>query len=158
MRAFRFSILTLLGVTAYVAIGATAFHYNTVAWAENLRGIVVLFLLILTLASFLGSERSRPYWAGFTLFGWTYFVLSDLVDRLTGQSVQLPTASLIDWIWLYYSWSALAANREFDYETFLVIGHTLFTLPFACLGGIIAQVMYTRSSRNDGEAESVKPL
>lgn len=156
MPPFRFSLLTLLGVTAYVAIGIAAWMYATDLWASTLCGAVVLCLLYGSLKAIYCCGEGRSFWVGFLVFGVTYFGLTEF--DIPGLRVPLPTTTAIDYaavqsgaiaeiptsteadpfgIWLPVDMGRIKRHRQ--------IGHALFTLPFAALGGIISRVMEARS-------------
>ena len=83
MSRFRFSLLSLAGATAAIAVVCGALVRAT-GWIADVTWAATLFGLTSTLlCAMLVSPGRRGLWTGFSLFGWTYVLLaySPLADR-----------------------------------------------------------------------------
>ena len=93
MPTFRFSLLTLFSVTAYVAVGGAILAYPTHFWASTLQGVVVVALLLALLTAVQCCQQARSFWTGFLAFGATYFILTAI--PAAKPSVPLPTTPVL---------------------------------------------------------------
>lgn len=81
----RFSIASILIVVLFVAVGIAALREATAAWDGGIFGVTILALLTAVLLAAYNPSDRRPYWLGFSLFGWAYLVASlipSVADRL----------------------------------------------------------------------------
>lgn len=198
----RYSLTTLFLILVYVCIGSAALANATGIWPQVAVTISVTILLMFTLAAICWKERARYFALGFSITGWTYFLLiftSVLNVRsylLTDTAVNLlftaihqdqpasnyqivvqtvqtpngmattkmlrlprnvtpppaPTATLPSPSPYYYSARAaytapVTAPPTVDSVSFSNIGHSLWAVLLACIGGVVAQVLYARSKR-----------
>ena len=82
----RFSLLALMIAVLYLAVVLTALRYANELWAGAMFTLVLILLLTGTLASIFHRERRRAFWVGFSLFGWTMFIVD--TDMPYVQSVR----------------------------------------------------------------------
>ena len=67
----RPTILGLMILIAYLAVGLAAICSDDKSWAAN---VIYLTVFVLSLATLL-AIHGRSAWAGFAIFGWAYFLL-----------------------------------------------------------------------------------
>jgi hypothetical protein len=81
----RFSLRTLIGVVAAVAIACAALIQASSWVASAAWTVATLTLALATIAAILGTRRQ--FWTGFAIIGWLYIVLvvGPLADRLGSQ-------------------------------------------------------------------------
>lgn len=82
----RFSLLAVMLAVLYVAVVLTALRYANELWAGAMFTLVLILLLTGTLAAIFHKERRRAFWVGFSLFGWTMFIVD--TDMPYVQSVR----------------------------------------------------------------------
>jgi hypothetical protein len=128
----------------------------------------VLILCCALLAAVSQKERGEAFWLGFSVFGWTYFILSFVffrdseanVDFHRKDRVCLITTLAIDWLYgvdrFYYfktSQDVHVFNRnDPSLAHFLQVGHAFFALLFAFLGGSIGRMLFLhQQAREDAE-------
>jgi len=163
----RFSLLTLLGVVLVAAVGSAALANPTDTWRRVVVTVVVGVLLVSTLVT-LTNRRALPFALGFTVTGWLYLaltvdgILSRPDDLLTEMAIDSlyslvhgradpqppfpsytgPGAPATPHPDLYYptpplsylTFPAPSANPH----NFQTIGHSLWTLILATIGGLFA--------------------
>jgi hypothetical protein len=157
----RFSLLTLLGVVLVAGIGSAALANPTVLWKQAVVTLAVLVLIVASLPAIVGRSRS-PFSLGFIATGWLYFALC---SNMFAMQDQLLTHELAYRLYaLIHDDAVLSAaryNREIFVQTirastteeayrffdFLDIFHAVFSLIFACLGGLFASWL---GRRGDG--------
>src|SRR5437867_9254057 len=87
MKRFQFSLSALvvgIGVVA-IGLGSLASSSETVHyWREAIIVLTTAMLLIAVVGALFRQAGKRAYWTGFGLFGWVYFLLFFLGDRLFG--------------------------------------------------------------------------
>ena len=149
----RFSLRSLFAVTAFIAIGLTALTHANRVWAAALTGGVVLSLSSATLAAVYRSGSSRALWLGFSLFGWIYLVLAHGPFR----EIPLPTSFAFEYLEhrlgllpipppLAQEGSLFPPEATFDpyfsLRGFENVGHALFTLTLAAVGGVLGRILH----------------
>ena len=86
----RFSLLTLLGITAYVASCCPMFVYWNLWWGTL---VVVSTIVILIVGTIRIATTSSWFWLGFSVAGWSWLVLvlglqsQTVVDSSIGEHV-----------------------------------------------------------------------
>ncbi|WP_435010252.1 hypothetical protein P12x_001503 [Tundrisphaera lichenicola] len=175
MRA-RTSILTLLGYVGLIAVGLAALRVSSRLWATVGFSFCLLTLVGSLALLFHRRESGRSYWAGFALFGWSYFliavgptslsswreqlvttpILAILEDQLLGepatQLAQLrprrggPIAPQVE-LSPWSHWTSTDRSNPFASDSFQRIGHSLFCLGIAMGGGAFCRTL--RDSLSD---------
>jgi len=167
----RLSIAGLCIVVAFCGIGFAALRSASEWWAGGLVTTTLGTLLVATLCASRRSEPGRTFWLGFALFGWVYLsgtlwpwpnsqanglLTSKLLDRLfpvvhpepppepspfdapdsfqlyspQGQPSPMTSASLFD--------------RKLLERHFQQIGHAIFALITATIGGLVSLAVSDR--------------
>ena len=157
----RFSTLTLLGLVVFAAIGCAALLNSNQWWASILYMASVLSLLTAVLASIYSHAGKRAFWTGFALFGTGYFLLVWKESR-SEDAIELPTTLSLIYFLKTEHLSSKVLNLSSNYRPtsaiaykamdFLRTGHSLFTLLFGLLGGLIAQHFYSLRQKQNAHA------
>jgi hypothetical protein len=95
MPRLRFSLASLLGIIAVIALGLTGARSASTFWTTAASTLTLALLLGAILGAWLLAGTDRAFWAGFALFGWTYLVLVNW-DWVGGQLGHDLTAGLSD--------------------------------------------------------------
>lgn len=74
MSGARFSLAGLMGVTAVVATGCAALRFANALWASVVFTLAFAMLLLAPVGGLIGQPVVRPFWTGFAVFGWAYFL------------------------------------------------------------------------------------
>ncbi len=160
--------------TAFFAVGLAAIRYSTYLWLRTINTVVLFYLMFAILAVVQYPKRIRAFWLGFAVFGWGYYyaafgpwegwpdpdisntpfqmVSPDLLSNdLVGLVVRLvsnipPRQS-----------QGFLIQQSPEYQEHYIcagwIGHLLFTLIFAGIGGIISkQLMIKAEATSSNEA------
>jgi hypothetical protein len=179
MKFGRASVAMLLVFIGLMGVGFAALRVASRLWA-NFTFSLALTALVASVA-FLIYRRGprRSFWAGFALFGWTYFgvafgpsafnpwrdllvsspVLALLEERLLEQPIPAPPGrfqppaaprsrvgpyvELSPWTY----WTATDRSNPFSSDSFQRIGHSLFCLGIATMGGAFCRVL--RDARDE---------
>jgi len=151
MPTFRFSLLTLLGVTAYVAIGAAALTHPSIGWLSAVESAVYICLAIVTIVAIYGVGGSRPFCVGFLIVGW--------ISMLRLQTEVLKQWRYVEEATLPAVWITASLGWWHGSQVKVVAStvHLLCTFPLACLGGIIARALYARNSRDSDTGDRNRP-
>lgn len=173
----RFSLKTMLLLCTAIAVSVAGLLNANVAWAAFFYTAAFLGVLTGCVGALVSRGPARPFWVGFALFGGGYFGLALIgenslarftPDRQQVQEPKLGTTQLFIWVHAQlqpktnasvklppgavafspYGYS-FAANTPSGY--FIEIGHAIFTLLFALLGGWIA-MRFSRDGRSKAEA------
>ena len=144
---FRFSITSILAITAVCAVGMMSLRTGGWFWARLWFSLVLVIQLTSVLGVVYRSGSARAFWIGFALFGWTYMAIS-VVPAFRIAEYQLFGRELADSLKEY----APAQNpglviqaRELGIPIF-TFSQTLTStsvLAFAVLGGFIARWFYS---------------
>ena len=175
MHDMKFSLATLLLLVLVAAIGCAALIHANEIWRQSMVTLVVSALLIAALAA--AVDRSRLFALGFAVAGWIYLLLVvvpvfDLRDDLlTDKAVRWLLAAIHDeevpdqgvfknplfspgyvrrigpdgTTWIS---DVNAVNAKNTAANFADIGHAVWTLIVACLGGAVASFLARKN--NDG--------
>jgi hypothetical protein len=76
MTGIRFSLASVLILFAVIGVAIVALNPPTQLKADLLKVATVCILLTALLAAINLSCSARPFWIGFALFGWFYFVVA----------------------------------------------------------------------------------
>ncbi len=184
-RTIRFSIAGLMGVVLVAAIGLAALRDPTDTWA----GVMLLFTCGVLALAVVGvacrAESERAWWLGFALFGWGYLALAYPSWRRGDGPPSLPTMMWLETLStklgvtpkamggmgggmrsapLLTVAGGFGGNAAGGTPTgpYLQVGHCLWALVFAILGGILARALFavpagrSESRNNDGDG-AVRP-
>lgn len=134
----RFSLASLIGAVAIIAISCAALRYPSRLWVHTMFTVTVGVLLLGTLAALLHRGNDRSFWVGFGLFGWAYLLMSRseqlgglLTTDLFRYFAPYGPGEVITNMALHEAWS----NRS-------AIGDSLFALIVALIGGLVANYFY----------------
>jgi hypothetical protein len=130
----RFSIRDLILATVFLAVCCAALKYPTVVWRSVLTSAALLAFATAMIVAIV-DRGGRQAWAlGYlAVFVFYYFLLN-----LSTYYLQLPTVELLEFI---------PPDFESDFQRlvrFGAIGHLLFAMLFAYLGGQFAGWVYRR--------------
>jgi hypothetical protein len=151
----RFSLKTLLAITAFVALSIVALLYANAIWATVFTTTIFFLLLFAIVCAATCAIGERAFWLGAAVFGAGYFIFALFVERelhpegenrviirsgdsWTSHAPHLVTTQLLLWADSRVerslpSWRRPAALREF-----VTIGHSIFTVIAAVAGGWLA--------------------
>jgi hypothetical protein len=137
----RFSLLTSLLVIVIAALGAAAIAHPNRFWC------VVIFnltLAVLLAAALTAVVKRWPFSVGFAVVGWIYSAIA-FID-VGGIRKFMVTDLALDWLRQAITPppDSLPAFGLFLYLP--VIGHSLWTLILACIGGIAAGWLASQST------------
>jgi hypothetical protein len=174
----RFSLKTMLLLCTAIAVSVAGLLNANVAWAAFFYTAAFIGVLTGFVGALVRRGPERAFWIGFALFGGGYFALA-LVgenslarfapDRQQVQEPKLGTTQLLIWIQAQlqprtkatanlpqgavsfspYGYSYVA-NTPSGY--FIEVGHSIFTLLLALLGGWIA-MQFSREARSTPERQ-----
>ncbi|MEX2121209.1 MAG: hypothetical protein WD847_16570 [Pirellulales bacterium] len=157
----KFSLLTLLGAVAVAAVGCAALSHPVQGSAMAVFTAAILLLFGAVLAAICCGAAARLFWLGFAILGWGYLLLvwvcleNELEPNTDGRILattwgldELAEATLEPWNLeeggrVYIHRKVIAAWR-----CLLQIGHTLWALVFAFVGGVLARWLYVRRERH----------
>lgn len=149
MSKFQFSLRSLLGLVALVAAGCAALLYPSDLWASLAIYGVLVALAAAILGSIVRRGSAQSFWLGFALFGCGYMWLTYEGEanvsppgwfQLKGQQ---GTTKL-----LRFAYDKLHARKPTqgllyaDLRPFTEVGHSLWTLVFAFVGGWIGRYFH----------------
>lgn len=169
MRIPRISIAGLLWLILLCGIGLAAMRSPTLLWNQALYTATVILLL----GSIFGVLRRRPFWVGFALFGWGFFLVSQLPTSRTVGGPRLVHWAGFDALYtviymepngyylpptlgcdagaiprfIYSSRIQMPLRSVEHYVNFLEIGDSLTCLAVALLGATLAATFNVPSQR-----------
>ena len=153
----RFSLKWMLAAVAFVGVGSVALFTANEVWAMATMALTVIVLLVAVVGAF--HSNSRAFCTGICVFGWGYLYLTYIPPARYAIRPLAATDALLDVMYPY----DLAPPREvFENalhaidpnapptpnlpptlephpEHFRAIGHSLFALVFAIIGGAVGQ-------------------
>jgi hypothetical protein len=159
MRNLRTSIAGLMGIVLMAALGLAALRNASQAWSGAIflltRG--VLGLAIIKAVYRRGADRA--WWFGFCLFGWGYLALVE--PRPEIRSPYLSTSLLLVTVRPYLADRVDLGPRSIRWVMsqyhYLKIGHGLWAMVAAVLGGLLARIVFARSSDRARPREAEAP-
>jgi hypothetical protein len=164
MRLPRFTIAGLMGLVVVVAVGVAALRFASDLWAGILLMPTLGTLGAAVLAFHERTGSLRSWWRGFALFGWGYLVLAMGPWASEAIAPHLPTTAGLDALYarMHPDSEAQAdldvantrlrggivlATSNSAPEPFLRVGHCLWALLVACVGGVVGRALHARGER-----------
>jgi hypothetical protein len=173
----RFSIATLMAVVLVCGVAVAALRHASDTWAGVMLALTLFMLGIALLGILTLRDARRAFWQGFALFGWGYLALTTGPWAAEQVGPRLPTTHLLGYSFgrLYpepgviidspvivsspassvKTHIEIAADRGIVFiaaggnlDQFVRVGHCLFALLAALVGGLIARWFH----RTDREA------
>ena len=152
----KFSILGLLGIVAFVALGLGALFNANDVWTKLIFTASVLLLFTSVVGAVYSHGAARAFWLGFAVFGIGYFLL--YWDAVAGRAQELITH---DAVMLAYNYipkpsdvtdpklhpTVQGQRSTLHYFNFRRIGHALWTVMFGFAGGVIARWFHRRRQK-----------
>ena len=146
-----------------------ALIYATPLWAVVSYTLCIGLLLAAIVFAIAASGRGRFFWLGFAVFGWGYWIVlhSPILDRqpephnwqLSYEGPPLFTRSALEWLyskvlplvhdppeWDRSGTTTLNKSRFPSRVAFAQVGHSLFALVFALLGGAVGSFAFWSNS------------
>jgi hypothetical protein len=174
----RFSMKTLLVAITFIATSCGGLLYANALLAICFTTAAFAFVLVGTLAALLSNGQAKPYWIGFAVFGAAYFgcamfaerpidipsqwTIKQLGDRSIPSEPYLVTTGLL---MLANPYVDQLPTRKFGVPAFfrigwfVSIGHSVFTVLVALVGGSVGRWIGGRFAREDRSAAiSGEPL
>jgi hypothetical protein len=166
MRSFRFSIAHLMLLIIIFGLGFAALHSPSALLASVWFSATLAALTLAVLAAVYRRGAQRAFWVGFASCGWVYFVLALgpwlhvvvgsflvttaalelLYPQITPPPPPGPAATITS---VWSMWTALDLSGGIKVsvgnvwlmssESFQRVGHSLFCLLFAQLGGVVTR-------------------
>jgi hypothetical protein len=160
MRPFRFSIAAMMGLVVIAALGAAILRQGLEASAAVVFLVTGAALCLAIVGLVCRDKTERAWWLGVNLFGWGYFKLAvwgwpwQYWAWLTA-SPGLPTTIALESLGLWIGIPAMESGpyRE-PWSPFLDLGHCLWALAAALLGGILAHSLMGASASRSNELPS----
>ena len=142
MRAFRFSIAGMMGAVVLVAIAAAGVAHPTGPWAGVISLATHAVISLALVGAICRSGAERVWWVGFASFGWMY-----AARRLLFYSTQTyPTHALLTMLGplmgIPNPSTGNFGNAIMLSEAYFQIGHCLWTLLAAVIGGFLAAAIF----------------
>ncbi len=146
----RLSILGLMAVVLFVAVGFAALRSPTELWASVIFTLAVFILLVAVIKVVGQDGPERSFWLGFSVFGWGHLLLafrSSIGFRSSPNLLPFPkllTSRLADVVLLSIQpgngslsiYTTLVTTRG-TFEHSFQISHCLLSLVAALIGGMV---------------------
>jgi len=171
-RTIRFSIAGLMGIVLAAAIGLAALRNASETWAGVMLLLTSGVLALAVVGVVCRAEAERAWWLGFALFGWGYLALA-FWSLNNDRAPKLPTLVWLDTLSTKLGLPPQAlggmdgmgggmrsiplftvigqfgggASGAAPNGSFAQIGHCLWALLFAVLGGILARFLFAIPAR-----------
>ena len=137
----QFSLKWMLAAVAFVGFGCTALYNANETWAMATMAITIIGLLVAVLAAVYAQPRA--FYVGMCLFGWSYLVLTYGPTMRDSVRPLAVTDGILDLVYEVVKRDSPPAfvgqpnipvprNRYFQ-----PVGHSLFALIFAFIGGVV---------------------
>lgn len=164
----RFSILTLLGSTAYIAVAMAAFRDPySIAYVTNIWAWLAVLVYAVIAASSGGVERTRVFAIAFAACAVLYTLADWHLQSLSDDSVDMPSQFLVDPIAgpPIRSWGEedcelekVVVQEEFRKDIRRLVGMNS-SLVFGVLGGVLALWRYRVLERREkNKARTLTPV
>lgn len=149
MGYFRFSLATLAVSVVPIACACGALSSGSRLWANATFSFTLVLLLLATVGTRLAPAHRRTWWAGFAVFGWAYFVLALGPWFRESLARNLVTSEILRRLYPWWELSGMTGTSEsrgylIEEGFFRLVGHSVFTLAAAVLGGMLAAAAYGR--------------
>ncbi len=150
MRQLRFAIGGLIAVVLVPAIGFVALKNPDATWAGVMLLLTCGVLGLAVIGAVCRRETERAWWLGFALFGGGYMILAFWPSE---QSPRLPTLPLLEVLGPAFGISpryvppGIRGGGGGLEPSFTQIGHCLWALGVAILGGLLAVALFGFPSR-----------
>jgi hypothetical protein len=148
----RFSVKTLLKITAFVALSIAGLLYANAVWSAFFTTSVFFLILFAIVAAALRTSEARVFWFSAAVFGAGYFIFAVFVERelhpegkhrviirsgnsWTSHAPHLVTTHLLLWADSHLERSLPTWRRPAALREFVTIGHSIFTVIVAVAGG-----------------------
>ena len=179
MKRFQYSLLWLLGLMAFVAIGCNALVNASAFWAGLLFTVTIFVLMVAVLGSIYRHGSARAFWLGFAIFGWAYlwlvcgptpgrtfsedgwqfepqeplattkllsFFFHNLLPQVRGRTV-VPQTSPGGGTGMFMGTPGAMKVPIALARDFFCVGHSLWALLFAYVGGWVARYFHATRDR-----------
>lgn len=146
----RFTLAGLMGAVLVAAVGLAALRNSTESGAGGMLLLTCGTLTLAVVGTIACRGARRIWWLGFGLFGWGYLVLSGC--GADAASCSLPTTRLLEDLGAQFGiplqprgacLSGCMAGEALD-PNFSQIGHCVWALAAASLGGMLAGLLFGR--------------
>jgi len=147
MNGFRFSISALISLTIFSGLIFGALRSGSTIWFQSVYTLTFVILLFATIA----ARYRGPFWHGFAIVGWAYFVLGfgPWIGRerdAYGRNNGLLVSSISDKPRQFFDNSQLpTAVRDEQSLNRVGVCQVGLTVPLALVGGIVAAMIESRS-------------
>ena len=149
MHAIKYSLLTLLAVTAVIAIALVALRTGDWFWSRFLFTLTLGIHLAAVLGVFLSTGRPRAFWIGFAVFGWACWFVTNS-DSLRIAEHQLFSRQIHTMLQEYVPKGNDGIVIESHGSRITIfshrqIVHSTFGLLFALVGGMVGVSLYANA-------------
>jgi hypothetical protein len=163
MRTIRFPIAGLMLAVLVVALGLAALRNASEIWAGATFLLTCAVLTLAIVGVVCRDQSERAWWLGFALFGWGYLVLA------FWSSLELPTSALLNWLQMRLNaappggggmQSVMLAggfgggSGQPSTDPFQQIGHCLWALLAALIGGVVSTLLFGGRRKRDAERDT----
>ena len=156
MRSIRFTIAWLMTVVLILALGFAALRNPTPLWAGSVSLATQAIICLAVVGAVCRTGRERAWWLGFAAFGWSY--LHPWGDFYIWMKT--PMQSVLEALraWMNVPISASKPGTPIVWQqAFFQIGHNLWALIFATLGGFLASAIFGAAAARTTETASGSP-
>lgn len=170
----RFSLKTLLVLFTAIPVTIAGLLYANMVWAALFYTAAFTIVLAGIVGAIVRQGKPRSFWIGFAVFGLGYFCVAlageNGIVRYQANNTQssfepkLATSKLLIWSKPYLQQGAVnrltPASRAMFVsmmanDDYLIVGHSIFTMIMAMIGGwvgiLFSQVASRISQRGHGE-------
>jgi hypothetical protein len=101
MRAWRFSLIGLLGAVTFAAVACGALISSSERWSVGIATATTALLSYAVLAAIYRTASRRAFWLGLTVIGWGYFLLPGFALGFQFENygkLPLASAKLLEWL------------------------------------------------------------
>jgi hypothetical protein len=156
MRSVRFSIAWLMTVVLILALGLAALRNPTELWAGAVPLATEAMFCLAIVGAVCRTGRERVWWLGVAVFGWSY-LRSWGVLYLWMRSPMHRMLEALGPIMGVPMGAANSGNWNVQAQSFMQIGHNLWALIFALLGGFLARAIFGAAAARSAETVSGSP-
>jgi hypothetical protein len=155
----KISLFAVMGVVAVSAVACQALASSSRAWANAVFTLAIASLLLGTLAARFHVGTAKVFWYGFASFGWCYVLLA--FGPWFGEQVRhhLFTTTILEM--LYPWWEPIGQRTSNEVRGlwsavyfYFTLGHSIFIVPVALLGGLLAALLISNQPQSDPPAQS----